>query len=173
MIEIKNFDKAASKFYEKHQINVLPLLSYDIGGAYFQRICHFGSDVKSLKELSIENNWDYHHDFNKALVEKEQVIVVTDANLNIVKASHNIYDMNGYTPEEIVGKKPKIFQGRATSIKTTRYISEAIRKQKAFEATVLNYRKDGSTYKCWIKAEPIFNKKGKVVNFIAYERAVA
>lgn len=173
MIEIKNFDKAASKFYKKHHINVLPLLSYDIGGAYFQKICHFGNDMKSLEELSIENNWDYQHDFNKALIEKEHIIVVTDANLNIVNASHNIYEMNGYTPEEIVGKTPKMFQGPATNSKTTRYISEAVRKQKAFEATVLNYRKDGSTYKCWIKAEPIFDKRGKVVNFIAFERAVA
>ncbi|MFT5737705.1 MAG: hypothetical protein ACI9SG_002055, partial [Maribacter sp.] len=32
---------------------------------------------------------------------------------------------------------------------------------------------DGSTYNCWINGQPVFNKKGKLINFIAFEREVA
>jgi len=81
--------------------------------------------------------------------------------------------MNGHTLNEIKGKNPKNFQGEETSKKITATIAKAIKNEEPFEATVVNYRKDGSTYNCWIKGEPIFNKKGKVVNFIAYEREVA
>ncbi|MDX1314882.1 MAG: PAS domain-containing protein [Eudoraea sp.] len=173
MQEIKNFDKAAKEYYTKLSLNPLPLLSWDIFGQHYQKICAFFNDLKDFKVLAKDNNWKGTTDIKKALLEKDQIVVVTDPELNIVKASHNIFDMNGYTQEEIIGQKPKIFQGPDTCAKTTLYISRSIKQQKAFETTVLNYRKDGSAYTCWIKGEPIFDKKGKVVHFIAYEKEVA
>ena len=173
MQEIRNFDKAAKEYYTKLSLNPLPLLSWDIFGQHYQKICSFFNDLTDFKILAANNNWKATTDIKKALLEKDQIVVVTDPELNIVKASHNIYDMNGYTQEEIVGQKPKIFQGPETCAETTQYISNAIKQKKSFETTVLNYRKDGSAYKCWIKGEPIYNKKGKVVHFIAYEKEVA
>ena len=173
MKEIQVFDKAANKYYENRKLNTMPLLSWDIGSQYYQKVCALYNDISDFKVLAADNKWAHPTNIGKALLEKEQIVILTDPELNIVKASHNIYDMNGYSQEEIVGQKPKIFQGPETCPKTTRYISEAIRQQQSFEATVLNYRKDGSAYKCWIKGEPIFDKKGKVVHFIAYEKEVA
>lgn len=173
MQEIQEFDKAANKYYKNLKLNPLPLLSWDIGGQYYQKVCAFYSDIADFNLLASDNKWANPANIGKALLEKEQVVILTDPELNIVKASHNIYDMNGYSQEEVVGQKPKIFQGPGTCPKTTRYISEAIRRQESFEATILNYHKDGSTYKCWIKGEPIFDKKGRIVHFIAYEKEVA
>jgi PAS domain S-box-containing protein len=173
MQEIKHFDKAAKAYYTKLNLNPLPLLSWDIFGEQYQKICALFSDLTDFNVLARKNNWKGTADIKRALLEKDQIVVVTDPELNIVKASRNIYDMNGYTQEEIVGLKPKIFQGPDTCASTTRYISRAIKERKAFETTVLNYRKDGSPYKCWIKGEPVYDKKGKVVHFIAFEKEVA
>lgn len=173
MNEIKSYDRAANRFYKSQNITGLPIISWDLFGNYFDTLCKNYSDAFSLKNLAEQNKWLYTSEFKENLINKEQVIVVTDANLRIVHATSNISGMNGYAPDEIVGKTPKIFQGEETCKKTQLKISKAIKNQTSFEATVLNYRKDGSTYKCWIKAEPIFNKQGKVVNFIAYEREVA
>jgi PAS domain S-box-containing protein len=38
---------------------------------------------------------------------KEEVVIVTDAKLEIVFASHNMTKMNGYIEEEVIGKSPK------------------------------------------------------------------
>jgi len=81
--------------------------------------------------------------------------------------------MNGYSPKDIVGKKPNMFQGSETCPETTRSIRSAVQNKTPFEAIIINYRKDGSSYKCWIKGEPVFNTSGEVVNFIAYEKEVA
>ena len=81
--------------------------------------------------------------------------------------------MNGYKPEQIIGNKPKMFQGEKTCKKSLSVISSAIKEQRSFETIVTNYRKDGSTYKCWIHGQPVLDNKGKVVNFIAFEREVA
>ena len=117
--------------------------------------------------------WSDSSFFEDEILGKNHIVVVTDADLNIVHASNSIFDMNGYRPSEIIGKKPKMFQGEKTCKKTSSEIREAINKQESFEATVLNYRKDGTTYNCWIKGIPIRNTKGDVVNFIAFEREVA
>ena len=66
-----------------------------------------------------------------------------------------------------------MFQGKLTCRETANKIGNAVKNKMAFEATILNYRKDGSTYNCWIKGAPIKDNKGNVVNFIAFEREVA
>ncbi|MBT8177977.1 MAG: PAS domain-containing protein [Eudoraea sp.] len=173
MNEMQNFDNAASKFYKKLGINTLPLLSWDISGSHYQKVCGFYNDLADFSALAENNKWETTKDIENALMKEGQIVLVTDADLNIVKASHNIFGMNGYSQEEVVGLKPNIFQGPETCTQTKSYISKAIQEKKSFEATLVNYRKDGSPYKCWIKGEPVFNTRGKVVNFIAYEREVA
>lgn len=173
MIEMKSYDKAANKFYNSQKIISLPITSWDLYGSYFDRLCKNYNDLVALKNLANNNNWSYTSEFKESLIEKEEIIVVTDSHLNIVHATNNILEMNGYTPDEILGQTPRMFQGEATCKKTRLHISKAIKEGKSFETTVVNYRKDGSLYYCWIKGEPIFNVKGKIVNFIAYEKEVA
>ena len=47
---------------------------------------------------------------------------------------------------------------------------EAVKLRIPFEKTIQNYRKDGRVYKCKINALPVFNVKGKVTHFIAFEK---
>ncbi|KPM33056.1 PAS fold sensor protein [Croceitalea dokdonensis DOKDO 023] len=173
MEEMKHYDKAANKFYANLNITELPLAGWDVFSKFFSKVCESLQDINILKGISHEQAWQTVVPFEKEVLKKKHIIVVTDAKLNIVHATQNIYDMNGYRPEEIVGQKPKIFQGEKTCKHTAQRISKAVRELESFEATILNYRKDGSTYNCWIKGTPIYNRKGKVVNFIAFEREVA
>jgi len=173
MKELQHYDKAAHNFYSNQGALNLPVTSWDLFSKYFQKTCDDLSDLVILKTLSEQQVWENKFPFEKEIRQKNHVIVVTDSKLNIVHATKNIFDMNGYTPNEILGKKPKIFQGSQTNKQTTALISEAVKNEHPFETIILNYRKDGSTYNCWIKGVPIRNKKGKVVNFIAFEREVA
>jgi len=173
MTEIKNYDAAAYTFYNSLKIKALPIVSWDLYATFFHSVCDMHQDIFLLKNLAKNNKWSYSENFDEALLEKKNVIVVTDAQLKIVHATQNMVQMNGYYPEEIIGKKPKIFQGVDTCKKTSNIIRTAINNKRPFEVSLLNYRKDNSTYMCWIKGEPVFNKFGEVVNFIAYEKEVA
>lgn len=173
MIEIQDYDAAANRFYNSLDIKPLPLNSWDLYASFFHEVCSTHQDINLLRNLAKRNKWSYSENFDEALFRKKQVIVVTDAKLKIVHATQNITQMNGYMPKEIVGNKPKMFQGIDTCQKASKAIGLAIADKKPFEARILNYRKDNSTYVCWIKGEPIFNKHGEVVNFIAYEKEVA
>ncbi len=173
MSDIKAYDKAANRFHETLDIPNLPLTSWDVYSSHFLALCKNYKDITSLDLLAKKNLWAYDGQFRNELLNKQHVIVVTDAHLRIVHATENIVHMNGYSPKEIIGKKPNMFQGADTCAKTTETIRLAVKNKDPFEAVVLNYRKDGSAYKCWIKGEPIFNVSGEVVNFIAYEKEVA
>ena len=172
-MEFKNYDTAANKFYNSLDIKPLPISSWDLYASYFHEVCSMHNDIYLLRNLAKKNKWSYQENFDDELLQKKHVIVVTDLQLKIVHATQNIVHMNGYLPNEIVGNKPKMFQGIDTCQKVSKAIGTAIADKKPFETKILNYRKDNSTYMCWIKGEPVFNKTGEVVNFIAYEKEVA
>lgn len=170
---MKEYDNAAHQYYSGLDLKNLPLISWDIYGLYFDTLCKNFEDVETLRRLSQDNKWSYTSKFNEALIQKEQVVLVTDTQLTIVHATHNMATMNGYLPSEVMGRRPKMFQGAQTSKRITRDIRKAIKNESPFEAVIVNYRKDGTTYNCWIKGEPIFDTSGRLVNFIAYEKEVA
>ncbi|MEM9077738.1 MAG: PAS domain-containing protein [Bacteroidota bacterium] len=173
MENTKFYDEALCNFYSKLEISSYPLSSLDIYAQHFNKVCKNLNDINGLTSLAKRHGWKEGLPLRNEILDKDHVVVVTDPQLNIVYATQNIFSMNGYSPEEVVGNKPKMFQGEKTCKETSRNISEAIKKQIPFEATITNYRKNGSTYKCWIKGQPIFDRKGKVVNFIAFEKEVA
>ncbi len=173
MEKTKFYDEAVNNFYRDKEIHSYPISSLDIYAKHFSTVCKNLQDVQQLSGLAKREKWHNQVPFRNEIMDKEHVVVVTDANLNIVYASQNMYHMNGYMPEEVYGKKPKMFQGAETCKKTTNKVSEAIKNNEAFEVVLTNYRKNGSVYNCWIKGSPIFDKAGKVVNFIAFEKEVA
>lgn len=173
-MDIGNYDDAVRKFHKSLNIKHLPIASWDFYGINFDKTCDEVNDLKSLSKLAKENSWAFNQNVIKEELQgKGHVIVITDAKLNIVYATKNIWQMNGYKPEQIIGNKPKMFQGEKTCKKSLSLISSAIKEQRSFETVVTNYRKDGSTYECWIHGQPVLDNKGEVVNFIAFEREVA
>ncbi len=151
----------------------MPVSAWDLFSKNLLTVSHNLKDIAVLDQLSKKNRWKIPQDIEEEILGKKHVIVVTDTALKIVHATHSIFDMNGYTPDEIIGKQPKMFQGEATCTTTASKIATAVRNKQAFEAVILNYRKDGSTYNCWIQGQPVKNTKGEVVNFIAFEKEVA
>lgn len=157
-----------SKENEALQRNSAPILAWDFHYEYLHELKVIFADLKKVKKISNRFSWDD----NKLEIENrilDEVILVTDANLKIVFASNGIKKMTGYTESEIIGKTPKIFQGPKTSEIALKEIRTAIQLQVPFEKTLENYKKDGKTYKCKINSVPIFNIKGELSHFIAFE----
>lgn len=173
MEEMYNYDLAAQKYYANRVFKALPLEAWDMFAERYGRFCKGLEEVQALQDLGKRQDWDDITFFEKEILQKDHIVVVTDPQLCIVHASKNIFHMNGYHPSEIIGQTPKIFQGAGTNPETLARIRTAIKEKRPFEATLINYRKNGSPYKCWIKGSPVKNAVGKVVNFVAFEREVA
>ena len=169
-MEFREYENAVAAYVSGLNIKSMPLTSWNFYAEYFDRTVKILSDTQLLRSMARLNSWRQEWDLYNEL-QSETVIVVTCAKLKIVFASQNIQKMNGYKPEEVLGNSPKMFQGQATDSFISKQIGEAIVSQKPFDKVVINYKKDGSQYKCHIKGFPIFNKNGKLMNFIAFEKA--
>jgi PAS domain S-box-containing protein len=171
MNDLKQYDEAIMNYHSDLKIKSLPVLSLEFHYQFVAEIKHSLVDLRRLKSIAIENKWKSCLDWTIDAPIKEEVIIVTDAKLTIVFASQNIVKMNGYLPTEVIGKSPKMFQGEVTDNVVSSEINKAIQLQQAFEKTVLNYKKNGDIYACLIKGYPVFNKKGQLIHYIAFEKA--
>ncbi|WET00743.1 PAS domain-containing protein [Flavobacterium sp. YJ01] len=151
------------------QRNSVPIMSWDFHYVYINELKALSVDLEKLNEISNRFTWDEKKLNIKERI-KEEVIVITDLELKIVFASSGIKKMTGFKEDEILGKTPKMFQGPATSKTDLKEIREALKKRVPFVKTLENYRKNGKTYKCKIDASPVYNLKGELSHFMAFEK---
>ena len=170
MAVLKEDNNPKTKYFDSLKRNAIPLISWEFSNSFQKQIKNIVLDTHRISNLAQDKKWkNVNWNFRNKLEEK--VILITDSKLNIVFASHNMRKMNGYVENEVLGKTPKMFQGKETVLNTSSEIREAIALRKPFVKQVLNYKKNGERYYCNIEGFPIFNKKGELVNFIAFEEA--
>lgn len=148
---------------------LVPILALEFHFEYVNELKAEFADLKKLNKISSQFTWDEN---NLKIEErmKEEVVLITDLDLKIVFVSNGIKKMTGYEEEEVLGKTPKMFQGPATCQSVLKEMSDAIKLKIPFKKTIENYKKDGKTYKCRVDATPVYNLKGKISHFIAFEK---
>jgi PAS domain S-box-containing protein len=171
MSNLKCYEEAIVKYHNDLRIKSVPVVSLDFHYQFIKELKHSFTDWDNLKEMALKNKWKRSLDWNIDSQIKEEVVIVTDAKLTIVFASQNMIKMNGYMAAEVLGRSPKMFQGELTDKIISSEINAAIQSQQAFEKTIINYKKNGDIYACLIKGYPIFNIKGQLSHYIAFEKA--
>ncbi|XP_047057277.1 protein TWIN LOV 1-like isoform X2 [Lolium rigidum] len=102
---------------------------------------------------------------NLSLGRIKQSFVLTDRHLPdmpIVYASDAFLSLTGYSREEILGCNCRFLSGPDTSVDVLEEISRHICCEQACTVRLLNYRKDGSTFRDLLQVSPIRNASGKV-----------
>lgn len=117
-------------------------------------------------------------DFTSLFHYHQFAVLVTEAEptpgigLKIVYVNDAFTRMTGYTAEELVNSSPSLLQGPGTDKETLHYFSEAIRNCLPYEATVLNYKKNGDPYWVNISISPVTDKKRGHTHWISIQRDV-
>ncbi len=98
------------------------------------------------------------------------VVIISDAEGKIEWVNNGFERLTGWSSQEVMGRKAGHFlQGPETDQNTVQQIREAIKAERPIHFELLNYSRSGKPY--WIEAEicPVFDKQGRVINFIAIE----
>lgn len=90
----------------------------------------------------------------------------------IVYANAAITQHTGYSPEEVIGNTPRMFQGPDTSPETRAMIRKALDAFEPIQAEILNYRKDGTPYWTEMQISPIFDNAGQATHMVSVQRDV-
>ncbi|WP_026970165.1 PAS domain-containing protein [Algoriphagus terrigena] len=146
-----------------------PLLAWDIASQRrFQTPA--SKAIRKLRELAKLHKWTL--DISLFLRKDFDALVVTDLDQVIAWVSDGFEEMTGYCPLEVVGQKPNLLQGPKTSLESKKRIREAIMKKRPMKATLLNYKKDGTAYRCRIEVIPIFIDSQTHTHFLAIEKSI-
>jgi PAS domain S-box-containing protein len=99
------------------------------------------------------------------------IVILADGEGKIEWVNPAFTRVTGYSLEEVIGKKPGSFlSGPETDRKVSELMRAKIREGKGFkDLEIVNYTKEGSKYWISIEVQPIHDKTGKVVQFIAIE----
>ena len=98
-------------------------------------------------------------------------ILITDATAKgkITYANKAFKKLTGHDPSEVVGKTPRILQGKGTDKKVLERLPVALKSGGKFEGKAINYKKDGTPFIMYWRVLPI--KAGKKIEaWVAIQR---
>ncbi len=116
--------------------------------------------------------------FEKVINSTSDAIIITDAEPldepgPIIKYVNEAFTtMTGYTPEEVIGKSPRILQGPNSNQKELRHLGRRLRQWKPSEITVLNYTKKGEPFWVNFVVSPVADENGWFTHWISIQRDV-
>ncbi|OIR12688.1 blue-light photoreceptor [mine drainage metagenome] len=90
----------------------------------------------------------------------------------IIYVNDAYVEMSGYSIEEVIGKTPKILQGKKTDKEELRRIREAILNYKPYEMEILNYKKNGKVFWSTVSITPVANAEGVYTHWVGIKRDV-
>jgi methyl-accepting chemotaxis protein len=106
--------------------------------------------------------------------ETDNSVIITDINEAIEYVNPGFTKMTGYSPEEVLGKKPgDILQGPNTDVKTKKAIRKSIEEGKPAYFEILNYSKSGDSYWVSLAINPVKDEKGNIVRFISIQANIS
>ncbi|WP_457600379.1 bifunctional diguanylate cyclase/phosphodiesterase [Hydrogenivirga sp.] len=102
-----------------------------------------------------------------AVEQSSDWILVTDEEGRIRYANRAVSEISGYSPEELVGKKPSIFKSGRHSKNFYRRLWERVLAGETFRSVFINRGKDGRLFYLDQTITPLKDRSGNVVGFVA------
>lgn len=78
----------------------------------------------------------------------------------------------GYSSDEVIGRNCRFLQGERSDKTSVAAIRAAIKEGRSIEITLLNYRKDGTTFWNDLHLAPLRNAKQEIVYFVGIQKPV-
>ena len=113
--------------------------------------------------------------FMQAVMHSSDGITISDARQPdnpLIFVNKAFEKMTGYSSEEAINRNCRYLQGNQNNQRNIKVIREAIKNAESCLVTLRNYRKDGSMFWNELNISPIFDKQGKITNFIGIQKDI-
>lgn len=109
---------------------------------------------------------------SQAIKQSPVVIIMTDVKGIIEYVNPKFTEVTGYSPEEVIGRKPNILKSDEKSSEEYKEIWDAIISGKDWVGEFHNKKKNGELY--WENASisPVKNSNGKITHFLAIKEDI-
>lgn len=128
--------------------------------------------ARTLSERHLEDVRAQGGFFVEAVRVTRMPMIVTDATLPgnpIIFANEAFIELSGYTIEELTGQDPHFMNGGGTDPEAIKQYEAAIEEGRDETLEIVQYRKDGSSFRAMLFASPLNDGRGTVINhFLSY-----
>jgi PAS domain S-box-containing protein len=99
-------------------------------------------------------------------------VLITDLQGNITYANQAVFKLNGYSPDELLGKNPRIFSSGEMKEEEYRNLWETIKSGNEWKGEFHNRKKSGELYWESASISSILNEKGEATHFMAIKEDI-
>ena len=122
-----------------------------------------------LGKAEVEEEWALQESdmFRMAVEDAYDGICITSdciVDPHMVYVNESFCQHTGYSPEELIGRNPKLLQGKDTDPTEIASLREALSLGTAWKGKTFNYRKDGSRYFVEWHMSPLRTDEGEIVS---------
>ncbi|MDO8931575.1 MAG: EAL domain-containing protein [Rhodocyclaceae bacterium] len=120
--------------------------------------------IEALNKTSVQLHMQQEELQMAALVYKAsaEAMFITDAANRVVAVNPAFTHLTGYTPEEVLGKDPKILGSSKNSASFYRDMWQSLKKTGQWQGEIWNKRKNGEEFAEWLTINTIFDDAGGV-----------
>ncbi len=111
-------------------------------------------------------------EFEFAVTNASDHIIITDADGKIIFANKGVERITGYSPEEVIGKTPRVWGGQMPKEFYEKFWHTIKDEKKPFQGEIQNRRKNGEAYTALTSVTPILGDNGNVEFFVGIERDI-
>ena len=90
----------------------------------------------------------------------------------IVACNEAFVRLTGYSQAEILGRNCRFLRGELTESAQTAKLRDAIAQQRPVMVELINYRKDGASFRNAVMIAPLFDDDGKLLYFLGSQMAI-
>ncbi|RZS93947.1 PAS domain S-box protein [Aquimarina brevivitae] len=135
--------------------------------------------VANSRDVTDKINKEYTRKLLESVITNtHDAVIITEADPlakpgpKIIYVNEAFTNMTGYMAEEAIGATPRMLQGPKTSQEEVSKLSLALRNYEPYEATLINYKKNGEEFWVNFNVTPVANEMGIYTHWIAIERDV-
>ena len=108
----------------------------------------------------------------EAINQAAESIMITDTKETILYVNPAFERLTGYTQEEAIGRNPRILKSGKHDEAFYKEIWHTLTSGEAWRGEIINKAKDGTLFTEEATISPVFDNKGKIINYIAVKHDV-
>jgi len=125
-------------------------------------------DINKLKKAELEIKR-----LNTAIEKSASSFIITNSNAEIIYVNEYFTKLTGYSPDEVLGKTPKILNSGFHSEAFYKELWDTINQGKIWKGDFYNKKKNGDLYWETATIAPIFDEGGdKIINFVSNKQDI-
>jgi len=109
---------------------------------------------------------------SEAIRQSPEAVAITDTEARIEYVNEAFVTHTGYTPDEVIGKNPRILQSGNTPRESYAAMWEALQRGEAWKGEFHNRRKDGSEFVEFANVAPIRQVDGRITHYVAVKEDI-